>query len=97
MSMATRFAPNIIVEVAPESRDSTWEGTPFGNFAQPSRDNARVIEPAPGSLYGNAVGKTMTLETGPTILPKFPPEAEIVERPQYVPGKGWISSANPGN
>lgn len=87
---------HIVTEVGQGAyyKDISWSGTPFGNYEQPQGPNTRIIAPAPGSLYGNAVGKVMVQQTGPSLEPNYPPEQMIYERPQFVPGKGWVSTAN---
>lgn len=83
---------NVITEPA-FVNDISWAGTPQGNFSQPQGALWRGLVPAPGSLWGNAVGKAMVQETMGTFLPDLPPEQPVYERPQYVPGKGYVNSA----
>ena len=84
----------IVDDPAPSATNIGWVGTPEGNFAQPQAPHARVIEPAPGSLWGDAVGRTMVVPTGPTLYPEYPPEQQLFELPQWDPVNGWVSSAS---
>jgi hypothetical protein len=74
-------------------KETSYAGTPFGNFAQAQTAHQRSIQPAPGSLYGDAEGKSMVMSTGTTVLPNLPPAQEVYERPQWYPGVGWVTSA----
>lgn len=89
------WSPNHIVIEPSYENEISWAGTPYGNAVQPGGEGVRVIAPAPGSLYGNAVGKTMVLPTFGVPEPFFPPMQEIYERPTFVPGVGWVNSNTP--
>jgi len=77
--IVTWSGTHIVIEPSFE-RDTVWWGTPYGDVMQPSGPGVRGIVPAPGSLYGDAQGKQMFMETGGEMTPVLPPSQKIYER-----------------